>query len=184
MTTRKSANPTWIDVKAKLADFDRTGLIGLVQRLYAASKDNKDFVHARFGLGSDVLEPYKAIIARWAAPDVYKNQMYSVAKAKKPIADYRKAAGQAEGIAELTVFYCEQAIAFSNEVRLDDGGYYDALGRMFELALKTAMTLPEAQREFFIDRLEDVRRTGEGIGWGVEDDLNELWRRAGLQIEQ
>ena len=87
-----------------------------MQQLYAASQDNKDFVHARFGLGSDVLAPYKAIIARWAAPHVYKNQMYSVAKAKKPISDYRKAAGQAEGIAELTVFYCEQAIAFSNEV--------------------------------------------------------------------
>ena len=171
-------------MSATPVDFDRTGLIVLVQHLYAASKDNKDFVHARFGLGSDVLEPYKAIIDRWAAPDVYKNQMYSVAKAKKPIADYRKAAGQAEEIAELTVLYCEQAVAFSSEGGLDDGGgYYDALGRMFELAVKTAMTLPEAQREFFIDRLEDVRRTGEGIGWGLEDDLNELWRRAGLEVE-
>ena len=38
MTTRKALS--WSDVKDKLADFDRPGLIGLVQDFYAASKDN------------------------------------------------------------------------------------------------------------------------------------------------
>ena len=37
MATKK-ANPSWIDIKAKLADFDRAGLLGLVQDHYAASK--------------------------------------------------------------------------------------------------------------------------------------------------
>ena len=31
MTRAKKAIPTWIDVKEKLADFDRAGLLGLVQ---------------------------------------------------------------------------------------------------------------------------------------------------------
>lgn len=60
MATTKSA-PGWSDVKTKLADFDRAGLIGLVQDLYAASKDNQAFLHARFALGGDVLKPYKAV---------------------------------------------------------------------------------------------------------------------------
>ena len=47
----KKANPSWIDVKAKLADFDRTSPFGLVQGLYAASKDNQAFLHARLHLG-------------------------------------------------------------------------------------------------------------------------------------
>jgi hypothetical protein len=34
-------------------------------------------------------------------------------------------------VAELTVYYCEQAIGFSNGVGLDDECYYDALVRMF-----------------------------------------------------
>jgi hypothetical protein len=38
MATKKSA-PNWSDVKTKLAVFDRAGLLGLVQDLYAASKD-------------------------------------------------------------------------------------------------------------------------------------------------
>src|ERR1700758_3982582 len=87
MTNKDKSAATWSDVKAKLVDFDRVGLLGLVQDLYTTSKDNQNFLHARFGLGCDVLKPYKTIIERWLWPDVYKNQEYSVSKAKKPITD-------------------------------------------------------------------------------------------------
>ena len=60
---------------------------------------NQTFLHARLSLGDDVLKPYKAIINRWLWPDMFKNQDTSVAKAKKSIADYRNAIGQAEGLA-------------------------------------------------------------------------------------
>ena len=102
----KKANPSWIDVKAKLADFDRPSLFGLVQGLYAASKDNQAFLHARLHLNGDVLKPYKEAIDRWLWPDVFKSQDTSVAKAKKAITDYKKASSAADGLAELMVFYC------------------------------------------------------------------------------
>lgn len=51
-------------MKSRLADVDRAGLIGLVQALYAANKDNQAFLHARFALGEDVLKPYKTTIGR------------------------------------------------------------------------------------------------------------------------
>jgi hypothetical protein len=63
MVTKKNT-PSWIDVKAKLADFDRAGLLTLVQDLYAASKDNQAFLHTRLHLGEDALKPYKATISR------------------------------------------------------------------------------------------------------------------------
>ena len=49
MATKKptKAAPSWSDVKTKLSDFDRAGLLGLVQDLYAASKENQAFLHAR-----------------------------------------------------------------------------------------------------------------------------------------
>jgi hypothetical protein len=64
MSRLKKSQPSWTDVKAKLSGLDRAGLIGLVQDLYAASKDNQAFLHARFALGDDVLKPYKATIDR------------------------------------------------------------------------------------------------------------------------
>ena len=91
-------------MKKRLAEFDRAGLLGLVQDLYGFSKDNRAFLHARFGLNDDVLAPYKAIIDRWLWPDLAKNQSTSVATAKRAIAAYKKAAGQPEGLAELMVF--------------------------------------------------------------------------------
>ena len=63
---------------------DGAELFDLVQDLYTTSKDNQNFLHTRFGLGYDVLKPYKTIIERWLWPGVYKHQEYSVAKAKKP----------------------------------------------------------------------------------------------------
>jgi hypothetical protein len=62
MVQKKS--PTWSDVKAKLAEFDRISLLGLVKDLYGVSKDNQAFLHARFGLGVDVLKPCKIRIDR------------------------------------------------------------------------------------------------------------------------
>ena len=82
MPTKKNT-PNWSDVKTKLVDFDRAGLLGLLQDLYAANKDNQIFLHARLNLGDDVLKPYKTTIGRWLWPDVYKNQNTSVANAKK-----------------------------------------------------------------------------------------------------
>ena len=170
----KKANPSWIDVKAKLADFDRPSLFALVQDLYAASKDNQAFLHARLHLGEDVLKPYKAAIDRWLWPDVFKNQNTSVAKAKKAITDHNNASGTADGLAELTVFYCERASGFSCDVGLDDEAYLSALVRMFEQALKAVATLPATQRPALWTRLQMVRERSHDIGYGVGEDMDAL----------
>src|ERR1700693_433051 len=130
------------DVKAKLASFDRVRLLGLVQNLYAAHPDNRTFLHTRFGLGKDVLEPYKQTIDRWLWPDAFRKQDTSVVKAKQPISNYKKAVGDPAGLAELMVFYCEQASGFASDVGYQDESYFDALVRMFEQAAATASTLP------------------------------------------
>lgn len=170
----KPPKPSWSAVKSKLADHDRASLLGLVQDLYAANKDNQAFLHARLNLGDNVLEPYKATLARWLWPDVFKNQDVSVAKAKKAIADYKKAVGRADELAELMVFYCEQASGFSCAVGLQDEGYLDALLRMFEQALKIIATLPPAQRSAFWERLNEVCQRSEDIGYGVGEEMDAL----------
>ncbi len=170
----KKNMPSWSSVKTKLVDSDRAGLLALLQDLYAANKDNQAFLHARLSLGEDVLKPYKITIERWLWPDVFKNQDTSVAKAKKPIADYKKADGQAEGLAELMVFYCERAAGFSNDVGLQDEGYFDALVRMFEHALKAIASLAETHRQPLWHRLDDVRSTSHNFGYGVGDEMDNL----------
>ena len=173
MTSKKN-NPNWTNVKSKLAKFDRAGLLALVHDMYAANSDNRAFLHTRFGLGGNALQPYKLTIARWLWPDLFKNQDISVAKAKKAITDYKKAIGQPEGLVELMVFYCEQAAGFSVDVGLQHDGYFDALVRMFEQALKACVSLDAAQRDAFHKRLDAVRQISHNFGYGVGDDMDDL----------
>lgn len=175
MAKRQSkSQPGWADVKAKLADFDRTALLGLVQDLYAAHKENRAFLHARLGLGENALEPFKKTISRWLWPDVLRRQDTSVSKAKRAIADYKKALSDPAGVAELMVYYCEQAAGFSRDVSHDDAGYFDALVRMFEQALNTVNTLTADVQVDLIARLERVRNMSREFGYDVADNMDVL----------
>ena len=176
MIRRQSkSQPTWTDVKAKLAGFDRIGLLGLVQDLYAAHKNNQTFLHARFGLGEDVLEPYRQTIDRWLWPDVLRKQDTSVAKAKQAIANYKKAVGEPAGVAELMVFYCEQAAGFCNDIGYADETYFAALVRMFEQAFAVANTLSASNRDTLIARLDRVRSISQKFGYGAGDDMDSVF---------
>jgi hypothetical protein len=108
--------------KSKLASLNRTGLLSLIQDLYAAHRDNQTFLHARFELGENVLKLYKQTIDRWLWLDVLQRQVTSVAKARQAISNYKKAVGDSVGMAELMVFYCERAAGFcgSDSPRLSE----------------------------------------------------------------
>jgi hypothetical protein len=171
----KQKDATWSDVKAGLALFDRAGLLGLMKDLYSLRPENRAFVAARLGIGGDHLRPFKIMISRWIFPDLTRGQDVSVAKAKKAIADYRKAIGQPEGMAELTTFYCEEAARLVRDCGLEDEAYYAALVRMFEQALSQAATLQPDVRDNMLRRLDAVRGSLHGVGWGVSDAVNEIW---------
>jgi hypothetical protein len=179
-TRRTRSTAQWSEVKAALAGFDRDGLLKLLQDLYAANRDNQAFVHARLGLGDDVLEPYKATISRWLWPDVFKNQDLSLSKAKKAIADYKKAVGQEGGLAELMTYYCEQSAGFYADVGMDDEVHFDALLRMFGKALAEASRLPAEQRDALLSRLDEVRRISHKVGYGVGDEMGDLLAARGF----
>jgi hypothetical protein len=178
VTKDKSASPTWADVKAFLLTFDRAGLQGLVQDLYAASKDDQAFLHARFGLGPGRLGPYKATISRWINPDLIKNQTVSVSNAKKAIAGYNKAVGRPGGLAELSIFFCEEAFSFVEGCSFSDERYFVALIRMYDRSVKRVLSLPLVERRVYVERLDKLRTRAMGVGWGVEDELNALWHAA------
>jgi hypothetical protein len=167
MNQRQSkSQPKWTDVKAKLTSFERPALLGLIQDLYRSHKDNQTFLHTRFGLGEDMLRPYKESMDRWLWPDAFSRQAPSVIKAKQAISNYKKAVGDPAGLAELMVFYCEQASGFASDLGYQDESYFNALVRMFEQALATATSLPTDTRDALIARLDRVRSISHKCGYG------------------
>jgi hypothetical protein len=176
----KSTSPTWSDVKLALLEFDRAGLRGLVQDLYTASKDNQAFLHARLGLGHDQLQPFKASISKWISPDLVKGQPISASKAKKAIADYKKAIGRVEGMVELSIFYCEEAIGFLESCSIENESYFGALIRMYERSIEFVSSLSPAERVTYLARLNKLRSRAKNVGWTVEEEFNSLWYAADL----
>ena len=174
---QSGSKPTWTDVKAELAKFDRLGLLAVIQDLYAAYKDNQSFLHARFRLSDNVLKPYKETLDRWLWPDVLRNEDTSVVKAKQAISSYKKAVGEPIGLAELMVFYCECAAGFCNDVGYQHDSYFDALVRMFEQAVKIIAQLPASDRNPLIARLDKVRTISHNFGYGVGDDMDSLFAK-------
>lgn len=179
--TNAKKKPTWTVLKHQLAGYDCKSLLSLIQDLYAFRKDNQVFLHSRFGLDTDVIETHKATILRWINPEIIrKDQDISISKAKKAISDYKKAVGRVDGLAELTVFYCESCKDYLNNYGMDEEGYYDALVRMFEQALKVIRNIEPNEQADFLERLEVVRQESENWGWGVSYDMDNLMAKYGL----
>jgi len=149
------------------------GLLGLVQDLYAASKDNQAFLHARFALGEDPLKPYKETLKRWLSPDWRRNGDVSVSKAKQAISSYKNAVGDPAGLTELLVYGCECAAGFSAEFGYADEPFFNTLLWMFEEALQVSGQLPENDREVVLGRLQGVCDLSD-FGYGVGDTMESL----------
>jgi len=169
--------PTWNDVKEKLADFDRREMLGLIHDLYGAHRENQAFLHARLGLGEDLLKPYKEVIDRWVWPDVMGNENASVGKARKAISDYKKDLGNPAGLAELWVFYCERAAGFCEDCGYHDMAYLQGLMHAFEQAAALAGSVPGRVRKALIARLDRVCEVAQGFGYGVGEHLNSVLAR-------
>ena len=140
--------------------------------MYASNKENQAFLNARLALGTDILKPYKTTIARWLWPDISRSEDTSISKAKKAIADNKKAVGRPEDLAELMTFYCEQAAGFCRDVGFFDESFFVSLMGMFTQALKLTITLAPLPRDSLLARLDEVSRISHNFGYGLGDEMD------------
>jgi hypothetical protein len=168
---RESSKPTWSSVKAAISGMEKKQLIALVSDLYRLSKDNQAFLHARFGVGDDTLDPYKKTIEACMYPDVYRNKPVRISRAKQAIAAYAKAVGDPRGEAELMTFFVERGNSFTLDFGDIDGAFYDALNLMYSRAIDKVLSLPEEERYEFQSRLKAIMTSSSSIGWGYHDRL-------------
>lgn len=130
---------SWSDVKPAIVKLPLPGLISLIQELYNLNPNVKDFINVRFTMGDAVLRQYKANLRKYLTPKGgWDINAISVAKAKNVIATYKKAKGDALGLAELCVTYVEIACE-----TLDEHGmaHYDAFYSAFDIMIARACAL-------------------------------------------
>jgi hypothetical protein len=169
------AKPSWVDVKAKLADFDRAGLLQLIADLYAAEKSNQSFLHTRFSLGGDPLDIYKKRIHKALYPNVMsRNSDVKVTDAKKAISEYQKAIGLVDGVLELRLYFCEIAMDFSMDYGYANDGFFDAVFLQFKKTVEGLREMSGELKEDALDRLYDLCHIASNVGYGLEGDMGDL----------
>jgi hypothetical protein len=116
MTMTEKKQPAWSDVKRKLTNIDKPGLIGLVQDMFRASADNRTFLISRFLADEEAdtaLEEYRERILVQFFPKRGFGQL-NLREARKAISLYRQARGDAGGLIDLMLFYVETGTRFTN----------------------------------------------------------------------
>ena len=129
MARKKQASRSWKDLRTVLDKASHKDLLGLVGDLYALRKENQDFLHARFLRDDSALVPYKETIEQYISPAEPWKHPVRISLARKAISDYRKAAGDAQGLAELMLFYAECGVDFTLAFGdIDEDFYYPKSG--------------------------------------------------------
>lgn len=165
-------------VRKALVKHNREALVSLIGELYALNQQTRDFLDARFIPTDSALSRYKKVIHDALYPDVMSSEPVSFREAKKAISDYRKALGEAAGLAELSVYAAECGNQFTCDYGDIDGPFYDSLIRMFDSAVKIVAKLEENTAAPFIGRLGMIVKKADGIGWGYYDAIAERFSEA------
>lgn len=175
MSDEKKRKANWAAVKTALAALDRDAVLGLVRDLYKLSETNKDLLHARLRLGDDPIEKYKRVIDQCMYPNADRGHPIQIAKAKKAIAEYRRAVGDVRGQVDLMLYFVERGNQFTMDYGDIDGPFYDSLVSMYEQAAEAVLDLPRGEREPFQKRLYDLLDASDGTGYGYHDALCDVY---------
>lgn len=161
----------WTAVKQYTKDWNTTQFMELLKDFYNLSAENRGFLDARVQLKSGdsaALETYRERIIEPFFPKRGIGKL-KLAAARKAIRDYTKATGDVAGTAELLMTYVESGAEFTHEYGDIDERFYDsiesALQELANLLKKTGWDLYTE----FSERLTDVDRLTDGIGWGFGD---------------
>lgn len=172
MAKRAPRKPSWTDVKKAVAQMDRKELHKRLADLYRFSGENQAFLHARFGIGRDPLEPYRETIEECMYPDVFSRKPVRISKAKKTVSDYAKAAADPLGEIDLMIFFVETGNRFTLDYGDIDEPFYNALNSMYERAVKKVVKLPADQRAAFKERLKKIMTSTSNKGIIDRVDFN------------
>lgn len=175
----------WKAVRQQLTTWDKPSLLALVKDLYDATAANRDFIQARCqpdGSGGEVLEKYRRKIVEQFFPARGFGKL-KLGEARKAIRDYRKATGNLPGTMDLLMTYVENGTRFTREYGDIDERFYNSLESVLQ---ELANLLRGEARDLYPqvkDRLVQVERMADGIGWGYGDFVTDVVYRLEEELD-
>jgi hypothetical protein len=169
--------PTVRDIRAFLQEKPHEQLVNDMLFLYNKFDGVKEFLALQMGHGfsDDLVEKHRAIIQR----EFFPARGFGRARlslARKAVTDYKKLSPNIPGLVELTVFYVEMGVRFTNEYGDIDEPFYNSMESMYENALK--LIIQHQLQDQFQKRCKAIVTDTRHIGWGFHDTLSDLYNDA------
>lgn len=171
-------------MKSILVDKEKSELFKLIADLCSSSAENRSFIHSRYSLGWQILEPYKSIISDSLYPDVYENKPIRLSVGKKAISDYFRATKDKVGQLELMVHYLETGNQFTVDFGDIGEQFYSSLESMFRRMVTELKKQPADVQEKYFSRIKDIVFSAKNVGWGYYDYISDIFSEYESETDQ
>ena len=161
-------------LQKRLSSMSKAEIIGLVSELYEAKKEAKEYLDYWMNPDEDAkLEEYMKIIRYEFYPPGNREPKTRFSVCKKAISYYKKLKPSASAVAELMLCLVENACQFTADYGDMWEAYYDSLISNFGALLKhiDKACLFDVYRA----RLEQCVETVHDCGWGLYDDMGDMF---------
>lgn len=178
--SEKKTQPTWTDIRRKLARTDLDYAIGIVKMMFDQSKENRTFLISRLYPDTDwsaLLEQQrKRILSEfYTRKDIPRNPRIS--NARKAIDDYRRATSDPVGTAELMLTYVEVGTEFAQQYGMQDEPFLRSLEVVLD---KLVGILAKDERRNLVEQLRERLQTVRDQAFDCGESFGEyVWEQLG-----
>ena len=164
----------WGQVKAKLKRFNASELMSVIQDLYQASPENRQFLHARLLPSAASLEEYRERVEGAIFPDPFSGKRVRVGEAQRLIRHYRLSTGDQAGVVDLMLAMVEAGTEQAADLGYGDDAYFSSLERVLGSVVDAVPSLPRSTIPSIEQRLRELAQRAEAIGWGYGDTVRAI----------
>lgn len=161
-------------LKAVLQSMDKDEVIKLMLELYSAKKEAKEFLdYYAEPNESQKLDEYKLIIGKEFYPSNNRSAKLRFSVCRKAVSDFKKLSPSHDSVAELMVFYVENACRFTYEYGDLWEQYYDSVVSNFESTLRFIAL--HGLWDKYDSRIKQCIRWVRNCGWGVPYAMKSMY---------
>lgn len=149
-------------------------LIDEIVALYKQFEAVQEFYTLRLNgtYGQELLDRYKGIITR----EFFQGRGPGpgrIAVARRAVMDYKKLVSAPEGLAEIMVHCVEMGVAYTRQYSDISAPFYASMESMYVGAIKHIQE--HGLQDQFLERCKQIMRGTDGIGWGFNDTMVEIY---------
>lgn len=162
---------------------DKSEIIKMVLELYSARKEAKEYLdfYAEPNEGQK-LEEYKHIVREEFYPSRNREPKTRFSVCRKALSDFKKLKPSEDSVAELMVFYMENACQFTYDYGDMWEQFYDSVESNFDKTLRHIVLYDLWDK--YDSRIKQCLRWASPCGWGFPDALNDMYEEMKAQNEE